>query len=539
MSEEQFETISEFTNIVFASEARKLLLEGLNATADAVGCTLGPKGKTVLIQQLNGNPIVTKDGVTVSKSINLRNPLSQLGSKLIQAAASQTNEVAGDGTTTATILTQAMVNNCVKFLSTDHSSFSMKQGIQAGIKYVLANLALIKRDITTELEIKNVATISANGSEHIGELITSAINRVTKDGIITIEDAKGMNTTVEVVEGMQLNRGYLSPYFVNNKEKMITEYENCRVLVTNEKITDLNDIIELLNSIIQSRERLLIIADEVEGTAMQALVLNRVKTDLAVVAIKAPGYGDNRYNFLSDICALTGATQVGSTSGISLKTMKRDNLGTCKKIVVSKSSTTLIGDKSDSLNHHVDNIRGQLLDITLGHDQHSMLKARLASLVNGIAVIRVGGATELEMCELKDRVEDALNATKAATEEGIVPGGGMALMFSSTGVENIEPNVEECDVDAFKSGLRVVKLACEAPLRKIIENGGKSYEALKERLPLNNSSIGYDARSEKFVDMIQNGIIDPVKVTRLALENATSVALTFLSLDAVVYNERK
>lgn len=525
-----------FTNVTFIRDARKKLLKGLNATANAVGCTLGPRGKTVLIQQPDGSMIVTKDGVTVSKSINFSDPLEQMGSRLIQESAQRTNELAGDGTTTATILTQSLVNDCDKFTIAGNSSFSMKNGITTGVAHVLARLKVIKNDVTSNIDVKNVATISANGSTQIGELIALAISKVSNDGIITIEDGKGIDTTVDIVDGMQLNRGYLSSYFINNKEKMIVEYDNCRVLVTNEKISDLSDIIDLLNAMIASKESLLIIADDVNETAMQTLVLNRSKANLPVVAIKAPGFGDNRNELLSDICALIGATLIGRFNGTSLKSVKRDQLGTCKKILVSKSSTTLIGGSSNSLSDHITELKVQISDVSLSYERLSIIRSRIASLVNGVAIIRVGGSTELEMHERRDRVEDALNATRAAIEEGIVPGGGMALYKASQDVMTLSPRAGERDVDAFTAGLKIVKNACEAPFKRIIENAGKSFESLKEKIPP-HEHFGYDARNETFVNMLENGIIDPVKVTRFALEHASSVAITYLSMDAVVHSE--
>lgn len=523
------------TNVLSVADASERLLEGLNMTANAVGCTLGPKGKTVLIQ-VDDRATVTKDGVTVSKSINPRDPLHLLGARLVQEAASRTNEVAGDGTTTATILTQTFVNECAKYVASNQSAFSIKNGINAGVKHVLSNLFKNKKFISSNVEVENIATISANGSTNIGNLIATAINKVTRNGVVTIEDAKGMNTSVEVVEGMQIDRGYISSYFVNNKEKMIAFYENCRVLVTTEKLSEMSDIIGILNETISAREPLLIIADDIDGTAMQTLLLNRAKQQISVVAIRSPGYGASRIDYLNDICALTGAKLLGSETGTPTKKSTKNDLGTCQKIIVTRNNTTFVGGKGTDLNKYVENLKTQLSDITLSIDILQLLRIRIASLVNGIAIIRVGGATELEMNERKDRVEDALNATRAAMEEGIVPGGGVALLKASKDVLKIVSPSSETDEMAFRCGLRIVHDACHAPFKKIVENAGKSFELLLSNIT-DDLNQGYDARNEKFVDMINEGIIDPVKVTRCALEHASSVALTYLSLNAVVYSD--
>lgn len=530
--------MSEYTKVVFSEDARKALLQGLNATADAVGCTLGPRGKTVLIQNKNAAPIVTKDGVTVSKSIRLQDPLQRIGSSLVQEAASRTNEVAGDGTTTATVLTQAMVTKSIKLLTADMSSLSMKRGLDSAVGVVDAALRAQAKPVKGSKEINQVATISANNDEHIGNLIATAMEKVGRTGIITVEDAKGMKTSVELVEGMQFDRGYLSPYFVTDQEKMLTVYENVYVLVSDRSINDIHELLPILEQVVRTSRPLLLIADEVEGTAIQGLVLNRHQNNLPVVAIKAPGYGEHKNELLKDICVLTGGDLVSSKSGVSLKTMKLENLGTLKRCVVSKSSTTLVGDGSQKskVNEHVTNLESQTQDVTLSPEASDKLRRRIAGLANGVAIIKVGGTTEIEMIERKYRIEDALHATKAAADEGIVPGGGLALLRCASSLDDMKVPDDEIDPESFLAGVGIVRDACDAPFKRIVTNAGSSFSSLKEKVPP-DTNVGYDARKGVFVDMIDEGIIDPVKVTSAALKNAASVAATFLSLDAVVIEE--
>jgi len=525
------------TRVVFSQEARRELYSGLETTAEAVSCTLGPRGKTVLIQKDGSAPIITKDGVTVSKSINLKNPLHRMGSQLIQEAASRTNDVAGDGTTTATVLTHAMVKSGLKLLEAGYSSEDLCRGIELASKSVLESLVSSAKQLTTSEEIAQVGTISANGDRNIGELIASAMEKVGRDGIITVEDAKGMSTTLEVVEGMQLDRGYLSPYFVTNSEKMNVVYNDTRVLLTDRKISSLQEIIPVLEKVKHSRSSLLIIAEEVEGEALQGLVVNKLNAALQVVAIKAPGYGKHREELLSDIAALTGASLVSTTTGKKLETTTLSDLGTLKKVVVDARSSTLVatGATREKVEEHVQDLRFQLRDISLSQDESTKLRMRIAKLASGVAVIRVGGATEMEMVERKYRIEDALHATRAAAEEGIVPGGGIALFNSLDSLSAME--VEQ----GVKAGVSIVFDACLAPIRRISANAGQSPDVtVKELQKLDKSlkyTVGYDASKDSFVDMIEAGIIDPVKVTRTALKNAASVATTFLSLDAVIVEE--
>ena len=536
-----FDDSKNTTNIVFSSEARKELFSGLTLAANAVGCTLGPRGKTVLIQQANNaSPLITKDGVTVAKSIKLKHPIKRMGAELICEAASHTNDVAGDGTTTSTILTHAIVSMGLKLLESNHNSLALCKGIELATSCVVNALKKNAKQLSTSEEVAQVATVSANGDVKIGELIARAIDKVGRDGIVTVEDAKGTTTSLEIVEGMQLDRGYLSPYFVTNTDKMNVVYNDAYLLVTDKKLNSLKDLIPILESVVKTQKSLLIIAEDVEGDALQGLVLNRVKSNLSVVAIKAPGYGLHRDELLNDICVLTGAKLVSSATGLSLSSVSLSDLGKIKKLVVDSKSTTLVGTGStkEALNKHVEDLRSQLQDVTINVEQITKLKTRIAKLASGIAVIKVGGSTELEMIEKKYRIEDALNATKAAAEEGIVPGGGMALYATIETVKNElkDKNLSNDEI----AGVDTVLNACLAPMTKIVENAGVNAGVVVSELRRSNDKdLGYNAATGEYVNMIQAGVIDPVKVTRTALEHASSVALTFLSLNAVIHNEEK
>lgn len=524
------------TRVVYAEEARKELFAGLSITAEAVMCTLGPKGKTVLIQKNGCSPIITKDGVTVSKAINLKDPLRRMGSELIREAAARTNEVAGDGTTTSTVLTYAMVKSGLKLLEAGYSAQDLSKGIELGAKVVSERLKTVSKQLTTSEEISQVGTISANGDKNIGDLIAKAMETVGKDGIITVEDAKGMSTTLEVAEGMQFERGYLSPYFVTNSEKMNVVFNDAKVLLTDRKISTLKELIPLLEKTMQNRTPLLIIADEVEGEALQGLVLNKLNANLQVVAIKAPGFGKHRDELLNDISILTGAKLVSPSTGLKLEMLSLQDLGTLKKVVVDSKSSTLVatGKTKKEIDDHVENLRSQMQDVSLSVEEFTKLKVRIAKLSSGVAVIKVGGATELEMIERKYRIEDALNATRAAAEEGIVPGGGMALFDSleALELENLE--------DGIRAGIGVIQDACAAPLRRIAQNAGKSGDVIfneLRRYRKEGRNDGYNAAKDTYENLLEAGVVDPVKVTRTALKNAASVATTFLNLDAVVVEE--
>lgn len=527
------------TKVLFSREARKELYEGLSIAAEAVSCTLGPKGKTVLIQKVNEAPLVTKDGVTVSRSIKLKDPIKRMGAELIREAAIRTNDVAGDGTTTATVLTHAMVKEGLKLLEAGYSAQLLCKGITHATEFVVEELKERSKQLTTSEEIAQVGTISANGDSNIGDLIAKAMNSVGRDGIITVEDAKGMATSLSIVEGMQFDRGYLSPYFVTNNERMCAAYQDAYVLITNKKLTTIRELVPILEKVVRAQKPLVIIAEDVEGEALQGLVLNRVKSNLAVVAIKAPGYGGHRDELLSDLCVLTGATLVSSTTGVSLDKLDLAQLGTCKKVLVDAKSTIVVGTGTtkEQIEKHANDLRLQLEDITLTANDIVKLKTRIAKLASGVAVIKVGGATEVEMIERKYRIEDALNATRAASEEGIVPGGGMALLRASEKLISTPGWADDRDVYV---GWDIVIKACKAPLIRIVQNAGLSPDVVINELRQQihqNLDIGYNAANNTYCDLISAGVIDPVKVTRTALQHAASVAITFLSLDAVIYEE--
>lgn len=529
------------TKVVFAQEARKELFAGLSTTAEAVMCTLGPKGKTVLIQKNDSTPIITKDGVTVSKSINLKDPLRRMGSEMIREAASRTNDIAGDGTTTATVLTHAMVKSGLKLLEAGYSAQDLCFGIDLATKSVLQHLKASAKQLTTSEEISQVGTISANGDKNIGDLIAQAMEKVGRDGIITVEDAKGMTTSLEVVEGMQFDRGYLSPYFVTNSEKMNVAFQDAKVLLTDRKISTLKELIPILEKTMQNRVPLLIIADEVEGEALQGLVLNKLNANLQIVAIKAPGFGKHREELLSDISILTGAKLISPSTGTKLESITLQDLGSLKKVVVDARSSTLVatGATKEEVDKHVQNLRFQMQDVTLSGEELVKLKVRIAKLASGVAVIKVGGATELEMVERKYRIEDALNATRAAADEGIVPGGGMALFNA---LETITGDRIANLTQGVKAGASIVSDACLAPLRRIVHNAGGSGDVVFNelvRMRQGDSQLGYNAAKDAYENLIQAGVIDPVKVTKTALGNAASVAATFLNLDAVIVEEEQ
>jgi len=525
-----------FTRVVFASEARKSLFKGLEIAANAVTATLGPKGKCVLIQQEGESPIVTKDGVTVSKSIKLKNPIERMGAQLIREAASQTNDTAGDGTTTSTILTYAMVKSGLKLLEAGYDSKELCNGIEKGTIAILQILKDSAKQLTTTEEIAQIATISANGDRKIGEILAEAMEKVGYDGIISVEDAKGTTTSLDIVEGMQVDRGYLSPYFVTNSEKMNVTYDNARILLIDGKLSSMRDMLPLLEQIVQSRTPLLIIADEVEGEALQGLVVNRVNANLQVVAIKSPGYGQHKEELLKDMSILTGGKIVSASTGLKLSQAKISDLGILKRVVVDAKSSTLVsnGSTKESVDAHVAGLKSQMRDITLTVDELTKLRMRIAKLSSGVALIKVGGATEVEMSERKYRIEDALHATRAAVEEGIVPGGGMAL-FNAWQYFNDDSRIND-----LNPGEKIVLDACLAPIKKIVDNAGGSKDVVVNELlkrKKNNKLLGYNAATDEYVNMIETGIVDPVKVSRTALKNAASVAATFLSLDAVIIED--
>lgn len=516
--------------LLFSDSAREKLFKGIDLTARAVGTTMGPKGKTVLIQEGDHSPIVTKDGVTVCKSIQLEDPVESMGSELVKQAASKTNELAGDGTTTATILTHALVKEGLKMVSARHDAIELKNDMERIVDEVIKNLRERSKKVSTHEEIVHVATISANGDRKIGEIIANAVEEVGRNGVVTVEEARGTKTTVHVVDGMVFSNGYLSPYFVNNPEKMCVTYENTLILVTDKKIDSLNSIVGILQAVHGSNQSLMIVADDVTGDALSGIVLNKVKSNLKVVAIKAPSYGKMRQATLEDLAIMTGATFVSAQMGTDMSKIGREHLGTCKKINVDSKSTIIVGstDTKDDVKKRVSDLEIQLNDPTLTDLERDNLKTRIARLSKGIGVIKVGGTTELEMIELKYRIEDALNATWAALDEGIVEGGGLALYESANAVKDETP------------GALLVKEACKRPFSEIVRNAGLSPTDQFNKLinsRRRNKHSGIDVSTGKIVkDVFERGIIDPTKVERIALENAASIAGTFLSLDAIVYD---
>jgi chaperonin GroEL len=528
------------TRVIFSSDARKLLFRGVDVVANAVGCTLGPKGKTVLIQQgENSAPVVTKDGVTVSKSIKLKHSVERMGAQLIRQAAEQTNETAGDGTTTSTVLTHAMVKTGMKLLEAGYDSKDLCDGIEKSLDVALGYLKKEAKQLSSNEEITQIATISANGDRKIGELIAEAMTKVGNDGIITVEEARGMTTSLEIVEGMQFDRGYLSPYFVTNSEKMLASYNDAKILLVDHKLNNMRDMVPLLEKVSQSKTPLLIVADDVEGEALQGLVVNRVNGSLPVVAIRSPGYGQHKEELLRDISVMTGAKIVSPSTGLKMQQVTMADLGSLKKFVVSRDACTLVsnGSTKDKVERHVTELKQQLRDVSLTFDEVNKLKTRIAKLASGVALIKVGGSTEVEMIERKYRIEDALHATRAAVEEGIVPGGGMALfeVWHQMHSRQVDP------VDEFGYGAKVVLDACLAPIGRIAENAGESKEVIINELNKHRSigqKLGWNAAVGSYQNLIDVGVIDPVKVTRSALKNAASVAVTFLSLDAVIVEEK-
>lgn len=519
------------THVIFGNDAKKRLLDGMNTAASAVACTMGPKGQTVIIQTSDdAPPIITKDGVTVSKSLVLTDPVHRLGANLIREAASRTNDTAGDGTTTATVLTHAMARKIMKLMSAGHSVVSIRDGIERAVE----EATNILRDMSTNIDsidaIKQVGTISANGDTNIGDIIGNAMAKVGRDGIITVEDAKGTATTLDVIDGMQFDRGYLSPYFITNAERASAVYTDVRVLITTQKLSSIKELVPVLEAVHRASVPLLIIADDVEGDALQGLVLNKSKSNLKVVAVKSPGFGPMRNEILGDLCVLTGTKLVSPATGTTLDQIKFEDLGRAKKIICDAKSTTVIcAGGNEKVDARIAELRSQLDNPTLTTDEVSLLKVRLAKLGSGVAIIKVGGATEVEMIERKHRIEDALHATRAAAEEGIVPGGGTALVRVAALLKGSD---DDTDV-----GYDVVRTACLEPIRRIVENAGGSPDVVLAKVNDSDRKLGYDARSDKFVDMLEVGIIDPVKVTRCALQNAASVAVAFASLNAVVYSD--
>lgn len=516
--------------ILFNTEAREKLKKGVETIAHAVKVTLGPKGRNVVIDKKFGAPTVTKDGVSVAKEIELPDAVENMGAQLVKEVASKTADDAGDGTTTASVLTQAIFNSGLKNVAAGANPMDLKRGIDKAVAEVVKNLKAQSQSISNTTEIAQVGTISANNDEEIGKMIAEAMDKVGKDGVITVEEAKGTETEVKTVEGMEFDRGYLSPYFVTNSEKMEAELESPYILIYDKKISAMKELLPVLEAIAQTGKPLLIIAEDIEGEALATLVVNKIRGSLKVAAVKAPGFGDRRKAMLEDIAILTGGTVISEERGYKLENATIDYLGTAEKINIDKDNTIIVNGngKKEDIEARVNQIKTQIESTTSDYDKEK-LQERLAKLSGGVAILYVGAATEVEMKEKKDRVDDALHATRAAVQEGIVAGGGVALIRAIKSLDNFKVDNEDQE-----TGVNIVKMALEYPLRVIVENAGREGSVVIQKVFEGKDDYGYNAREDKFENLIKAGIIDPTKVTRLALENAASIASLLLTTECVV-----
>ncbi|MGN6685032.1 MAG: chaperonin GroEL [Devosia sp.] len=517
-------------DVKFSTDARDKMVRGVNILANAVKVTLGPKGRNVVIDKSFGAPRITKDGVTVAKEVELDDKFENMGAQMVRSVASKTNDVAGDGTTTATVLAQAIVNEGVKLVAAGMNPMDLKRGIDLAVNEVVENLSKAKKTISSNSEVAQVGTISANGEKSVGEMIANAMQKVGNEGVITVEEAKTAETELDVVEGMQFDRGYLSPYFVTNAEKMTAVLEEPVILLHEKKLSNLQAMLPVLEAVVQSQRPLLIVAEDIEGEALATLVVNRLRGGLKVAAVKAPGFGDRRKAMLEDIAILTGGQVISEELGIKLENVTLDMLGTAKRVEIAKETTTIVdgaGQKAD-IEGRVAQIKAQIEETTSDYDKEK-LQERLAKLAGGVAVIKVGGATEVEVKEKKDRVDDALNATRAAVEEGIVPGGGVALLRAAASLKAKGANPDQT------AGINLVKRALQEPVRQIVQNAGDEGSVVVGKILENsNQNYGYDAQTGQYGDMIQMGIVDPVKVVRTALQDAASVASLLITTEAMI-----
>jgi len=517
-------------DVKFSTDARDKMVRGVNILANAVKVTLGPKGRNVVIDKSFGSPRITKDGVTVAKEVELEDKFENMGAQMVRAVASKTNDIAGDGTTTATVLAQAIVNEGVKLVAAGMNPMDLKRGIDLAVLEVVDNLAKAKKTISSNSEVAQVGTISANGEKSVGEMIAQAMQKVGNEGVITVEEAKTTETELDVVEGMQFDRGYLSAYFVTNPDKMTAVLEEPYILLHEKKLSNLQSMLPVLEAVVQTQRPLLIVAEDIEGEALATLVVNRLRGGLKVAAVKAPGFGDRRKAMLEDIAILTGGQVISEDLGIKLENVGLDMLGTAKRVEIAKETTTIVdgaGQKSD-IEGRVAQIKSQIEETTSDYDKEK-LQERLAKLAGGVAVIKVGGATEVEVKEKKDRVDDALNATRAAVEEGIVPGGGVALLRAAAALKAKGANADQ------QAGINLVRRALQEPVRQIVQNAGDEGSVVVGKILENaNANYGYDAQSGEYGDMIQMGIVDPVKVVRTALQDAASVASLLITTEAMI-----
>lgn len=517
--------------IKFDIESRDALKRGVDALANAVKVTLGPKGRNVVIEKSFGAPHVTKDGVSVAKEIELEDRVENMGAQMVKEVASKTNDIAGDGTTTATVLAQAIVREGLKNVAAGANPMDLKRGIDKAVTAVVENLKSQSQEVGNNSEkIKQVASVSANNDETIGSLIAEAFGKVGKEGVITVEEAKGIDTTVDVVEGMQFDRGYQSPYFVTNPEKMVAELENPYILLVEKKISSMKELLPVLEPVAQAGKSLLIISEEVDGEALATLVVNKLRGSLKIAAVKAPGFGDRRKAMLEDIAILTGGTVISEERGFTMENATLEMLGTAEKVVIDKDNTTLVNGGGDEaqIKGRVSQIKAQMETTTSDYDKEK-LQERLAKLAGGVAVLYVGAASEVEMKEKKDRVDDALHATRAAVEEGIVPGGGVALVRSVSALANLKGDNQDQD-----TGIKIIRRAIEEPLRQIVANAGGEGSVIVAKVAEGNGDFGFNAKTDEYVQMYEAGIIDPTKVVRVALENAASVSGMLLTTECVI-----
>ncbi len=518
-------------DVRFSADAREKMLRGIDTLANAVRITLGPKGRNVVIEKSFGAPRITKDGVTVAKEIELEDKFENMGAQMVREVASKTNDIAGDGTTTATVLAHAIVKEGAKYVAAGMNPMDLKRGVDLAVTAVVKELAKQSKKINTSAEVAQVGTISANGDTTVGNMIAEAMQKVGNEGVITVEEAKSLETELEVVEGMQFDRGYISPYFITNAEKMIADLEDPYILLFEKKLSNLQAMLPVLEAVVQSGRPLLIIAEDVEGEALATLVVNKLRGGLKVAAVKAPGFGDRRKAMLQDIATLTGGQLISEDLGIKLENVTLDMLGRAKKVSISKEETTIVdgsGKKKD-IEGRINQIKAQIEETTSDYDREK-LQERLAKLAGGVAVIRVGGASEVEVKEKKDRVDDALNATRAAVEEGVVPGGGVALLRARKAVDKLTS--ENPDVQA---GIKIVLKALESPIRQIAQNSGVDASIVVGKVLENKSNtFGFDAQAEEYKDLVQAGIIDPTKVVRVALQDAASVAGLLVMTEAMI-----
>jgi chaperonin GroEL len=523
-------------DVKFGADARERMLRGVDILADAVKVTLGPKGRNVVIEKSFGAPRTTKDGVTVAKEIELADKFENMGAQMVREVASKTNDKAGDGTTTATVLAQAIVREGSKSVAAGMNPMDLKRGVEKAVEAVVADLKKRSKKVKSNEEIGQVGTISANGDVAVGKMIAEAMAKVGNEGVITVEEAKSLDTELDVVEGMQFDRGYISPYFITNADKMVAELDEPFILIHEKKLSSLQPMLPILEAVVQGGRPLVIIAEEVEGEALATLVVNKLRGGLKVAAVKAPGFGDRRKAMLEDIAIVTGGQVISEDLGIKLENVKLNALGTAKKIRITKDDTTIIdgsGKKAD-IQARVSQIKQQIEETTSDYDKEK-LQERLAKLAGGVAVIRVGGATEVEVKEKKDRVDDALNATKAAVEEGILPGGGSALLYATKALAGLTGDNEDQN-----AGIAIVRKAIQAPIRQIVENAGvEASIVVGKMLEQKSNTFGFDAQTEKYVDLVEAGIVDPTKVVRTALQDASSVAALLITTEAMVADRPK